>query len=137
MIRPREGVSSYVKRIEEGSDPDCRISIGIWSGITEQQAFERHLRDTSVAQGLLVTDRVLRLTYSPPGETPGFLEWPIDGMKTTAGREMLSGLKLLLGKNAIWGSVEARLDGILKRSRENQNVITQVVNHGYFQMFKS
>ena len=113
-----------VKRIEQGSDPDSRISFGIWSGITEQQAFERHLRDTGVAQGLLVTDRVLRLTYSPPGETPGFLEWPIDGMKTTAGREMLSGLKLLLGKNAIWGSVEARLDGILKRSRENQNIVS-------------
>ena len=99
-----------VKCIEHGSDPDSRISIGNWSGITEQQAFERHLRETGVAQGLLVTDQFLRLTYSPSGETPGFLEWPIDGLKTTAGREMLSGLKLLLGKNAIWGSAEARLD---------------------------
>ena len=113
-----------IKKIEKGSDPDCRISIGIWSGITEQQAFERHLRDTGVEQGLLVTDHVLRLTYSPQGETPGFLEWPIDGMKTTAGREMLSGLKLLLGRNAIWGSAEFRLDGILKRSRENQNIVS-------------
>ena len=113
-----------IKRIEKGSDPDCRISIGIWSGITQQQAFERHLRDTGVEQGLLVTDHVLRLTYSPQGETPGFLEWPIDGMKTTAGREMLSGLKLLLGRNAIWGSIESRLDGILKRSRENQNIVS-------------
>ena len=113
-----------VKCIEHGSDPDSRISIGNWSGITEQQAFERHLRETGVAQGLLVTDQFLRLTYSPSGETPGFLEWPIDGLKTTAGREMLSGLKLLLGKNAIWGSAEARLDGILKRSRENQNIVS-------------
>lgn len=113
-----------VKCIEHGSDPDARISIGHWSGISEQQAFERHLRDSGVAQGLLVTDQVLRLTYSPPGETPGFLEWPIEGLKTTAGREMLSGLKLLLGKNAIWGSAETRLDGILKRSRENQNIVS-------------
>ena len=82
------------------------------------------MRECGVAQGLLVTDHFLRLTYSPPGETPGFLEWPIEGLKTTAGREMLAGLKLLLGKSAIWGSPEARLDGILKRSRENQNIVS-------------
>jgi Eco57I restriction-modification methylase len=113
-----------VKCLDRDVDPDARISIGHWSGISEQQAFERHLRECGVAQGLLVTDQFLRLTYSPQGETPGFLEWPIEGLKTTAGREMLAGLKLLLGKNAIWGSTEARLDGILKRSRENQNIVS-------------
>lgn len=113
-----------VKCLEREVDPDARISIGHWSGISEQQAFERHLRESGVAQGLLVTDQFLRLTYSPQGETPGFLEWPIEGLKTTAGREMLAGLKLLLGKNAIWGSTEAQLKGILKRSRENQNIVS-------------
>lgn len=113
-----------IKILPRDADPDARISIDRWSGITEQQAFERHLRDTGIAQGLLVTDKNLRLTYSPQGETPGFLEWPVEGLKTTAGREMLAGLKLLLGKNAIWGSTEARLDGILKRSRENQNIVS-------------
>ena len=113
-----------IKCLEKGADPDARISIGRWSGITEQQAFERHLRETGVEQGLMVTGQHLRLTYSPQGETPGFLEWPIEGLNTTAGREMLAGLKLLLGKNAIWGGKEARLDGILKRSRENQNIVS-------------
>ena len=113
-----------IKVLPKDAEPDARISIGRWSGITEQQAFERHLRETGVEQGLLVTDHNLRLTYSPQGETPGFLEWPIKGLKSTAGREMLSGLKLLLGKNAIWGSVETRLNGILKRSRENQNIVS-------------
>jgi hypothetical protein len=37
---------------------------------------------------------------------------------------MLAGLKLLLGRNAIWGSKETRLDGILKRSRESQNIVS-------------
>jgi len=113
-----------VKILPRNTDPDARTSIGRWMGISEQQAFERHLRETGVEQGLLVTDKHLRLTYSPQGETPGFLEWPIEGMKTTAGREMLAGFKLLLGKNAIWGSTESRLDGILQRSRENQNIVS-------------
>ncbi|MBZ0217884.1 MAG: N-6 DNA methylase, partial [Fimbriimonadaceae bacterium] len=113
-----------IKCLESDADPDVRISIGRWNGITEQQAFERHLRETGVEQGLLVTGQTLRLTYSPQGETPGYLEWPIEGLKTTAGREMLAGLKLLLGKNAIWGGAESRLDGILKRSRENQNIVS-------------
>ncbi len=113
-----------IKILPRETDPDARTSIGRWSGITEQQAFERHLRETVVEQGLLVTDHNLRLTYSPQGETPGFLEWPIEGLKSTAGREMLSGLKLLLGKNAIWGGEEARLKGILERSRENQNIVS-------------
>jgi len=119
-----EGVRLLVKHLANGTDPDARTSLGQWSGVSEQQAFERHLRESGVLQGLLVTDNALRLTYSPSGETPGFLEWPIEGLKTTAGREMLAGLKLLLGRNAIWGSKETRLDGILKRSRESQNIVS-------------
>mgnify|MGYP000265315299 CR=1 FL=1 len=119
-----EGVRLLVKHLANGTDPDARTSLGQWSGVTEQQAFERHLRESGILQGLLVTDSALRLTYSPSGETPGYLEWPIEGLKTTAGREMLAGLKLLLGRNAIWGSPEARLDGILKRSRESQNIVS-------------
>lgn len=119
-----EGVRLLVKHLANGTDPDARTSLEQWSGVSEQQAFERHLRESGVLQGLLVTDSALRLTYSPSGETPGFLEWPIEGLKTTAGREMLAGLKLLLGRNAIWGSKETRLDGILKRSRESQNIVS-------------
>jgi hypothetical protein len=117
-------VRLLVKQLAGDVDPDERISLGQWSGVSEQQAFERHLRESGVQQGLLVTDEVLRLTYSPLGETPGYLEWPIDGLKTTAGRDMLAGLKLLLGRNAIWGPTEARLEGILKRSRESQNTVS-------------
>ncbi|SFK82040.1 Methyltransferase domain-containing protein [Pseudovibrio ascidiaceicola] len=119
-----EGVRLLVKHLANDIDPDARTSLGQWSGVSEQQAFERHLRESGILQGLLVTDDALRLTYSPSGETPGYLEWPIEGLKTTAGREMLAGLKLLLGRNAIWGSKEARLDGILKRSRESQNIVS-------------
>lgn len=111
-------------RTLNGVDPDARGAIEKWEGVSEQQAFERLLRETGVEQGVLVTDKVIRLTYAPPGETPGFLEWPIAGMATTAGRPMLGGFKLLLGRDAIWGSDQSRLDSILKRSREHQNTVS-------------
>ncbi len=111
-------------RLIGASDPDRKEAIEGWEGITEQQAFERLLRETGVSQGVLVTDNAIRLTYAPPGETPGFLEWPLRGMETTAGRPMLGGLKLLLGRNALWGGEESRLSEILKRSRDHQNTVS-------------
>lgn len=105
-------------------DPDAKGAVEGWEGVSHQQALERLLRETGVKQGVLVTDDAIRLTYSPPGETPGFLEWPISAMSETAGRPMLGGLKLLLGRGAIWGGPESRLDGILKRSREHQNTVS-------------
>ena len=105
-------------------DPDAKGLVDGWDGVSHQQAFDRLLRETGVSQGVLVTDKVIRLTYAPVGETPGYLEWPINAMETTAGRPMLSGLKLLLDKNAIYGAEESRLDSILKRSREHQNTVS-------------
>ena len=72
--------------------PDRKGAVDGWEGVSHQQAFERLLRETKVKQGVLVTDQVIRLTYAPPGETPGFLEWPIAAMAETAGRPMLGGL---------------------------------------------
>ncbi len=74
--------------------------------------------------GLLATTTVLRLTYSPKGETPGYLEWPIEGMATNEGRVMLAGLKLVLGKNAIWSSDGSSLIKILQEPRKNQNKVS-------------
>lgn len=119
----KKSVRLFVRTLD-GADPDARGTIEKWDGVSEQQAFERLLRETGVAQGVLVTRNVIRLTYAPPGETPGFLEWPIEALATTAGRPMLGGLKLILGRNAIWGGEESRLDGILKRSREHQNTVS-------------
>jgi len=125
LIAPDEPLPRLlIKLLEEDEDPDKRGAIDRWEGVTQQQAFERHLRESGVEQGVLVTDKAIRLTYAPVGETAGFLEWPLDGMATTAGRPMLGGLKLVLGKNAIWGPDASRLSGILKRSRENQNTVS-------------
>jgi hypothetical protein len=119
----KSSVRLLVRTLGNG-DPDIKGAIDGWEGVSEQQAFERLLRESRVQQGILVTDRLIRLTYAPPGETPGYLEWPIEAMATTAGRPMLGGLKLLLGRNAIWGGEDSRLDGILRRSREHQNIVS-------------
>ena len=62
-----------VKTLEEGVSPDERGTVKGWDGVTHQQAFDRHLRDTGVEAGLLITPTHYRLTYSPRGETPGYL----------------------------------------------------------------
>ena len=113
-----------VKTLEEGVSPDERGTVKGWDGVTHQQAFDRHLRDTGVEAGLLITPTYYRLTYSPRGETPGYLEWPIEGMATTAGRPMLGGFKLILNKEALWGREHRRLHHILKESREKQNSVS-------------
>jgi len=113
-----------VKTLEEGVSPDERGTVKGWDGVTHQQAFDRHLRDTGVEAGLLITPTHYRLTYSPRGETPGYLEWPIEGMATTAGRPMLGGFKLILNKEALWGREHRRLHHILKESREKQNSVS-------------
>jgi len=113
-----------VKCLDEGSDPDERGLVPGWEGVTHQQAFDRHLRDGGVEAGLLVTSTHYRLTYSPKGETPGYLEWPIKGMTETDGRAMLAGFKLVLNKMALWGPEHRRLHFILKESREKQNSVS-------------
>lgn len=113
-----------VKTLEDGVSPDERGIVKGWDGVTHQQAFDRHLRDTGVEAGLLITPTHYRLTYSPRGETPGYLEWPIEGMTTTAGRPMLGGFKLILNKEALWGREHRRLHHILKESREKQNSVS-------------
>lgn len=113
-----------IRILDADTAPDARDTVPGWDGVTQQQAFDRLLRKTGVEAGLLATPDVLRLTYSPIGETPGYLEWPIEGLTTTAGREMLAGLKLVLGRNAIWGDETSSLKSILRVSREKQNTVS-------------
>lgn len=122
--KSEENTLLLVKTLEDGVSPDERGTVKGWDGVTHQQAFDRHLRDTGVEAGLLITPTHYRLTYSPRGETPGYLEWPIEGMATTAGRPMLGGFKLILNKEALWGREHRRLHHILKESREKQNSVS-------------
>lgn len=112
-------------RVEEaGVDPDQRASQEGWEA-TPQQRFERLLRETGIFVGLMITDKALRLTYAPRGETSGHLTFPIRPLATVAGRPMLGGLKLLLGAVRLFvEGDDRRLPALLSKSRDTQAAVS-------------
>ena len=108
-------------------DPDAARDFGGWTRVSEQQAFERHLRDRGVLQGLLVTDTHYRLTYAPDGEMAGYLEWPIEGLGEATGRDMLGAFRYLLGRTALHSAPDdmRALGHILSQSRRHQNNVSE------------
>jgi hypothetical protein len=90
------------------------------------QRLERLLRETGVGVGLLVAKGTLRLVYAPRGETAGWISWPLAALGRVEGRPMLAGLKLCLGRNALFtGAPDKRLRPVLKQSREAQNEVSE------------
>ncbi|WP_109793988.1 Eco57I restriction-modification methylase domain-containing protein [Minwuia thermotolerans] len=108
-------------RIEDrGIDPDRRGALQGWEA-TPQQRFERLLRESKVFRGVLVTDKQIRVVHAPGGETAGWIGWPIHDLTSVAGRAMLGGLKLMLGRPRLFTDpTERRLPALLDRSREAQ-----------------
>jgi hypothetical protein len=59
-----------------------------------------------------------RIIYAPRGETAGWLSWPLAALGRPEGRPMLAGLKLCLGRNALFtGAPEARLEAVAVLAR--------------------
>jgi N-6 DNA Methylase len=123
-----EGWQLLVRVEQHGIDPDARSALPGWEA-TPHQRFERLLRETGVGTGLLITNRAqgdveqaeLRLITAPRGETSGWISWPLRSLTSVAGRQMLGGLKLLLGSFTLFNAPEnARLPALLKASRERQ-----------------
>jgi N-6 DNA Methylase len=112
-------------RLEKaGVDPDQRGALGGWEA-TPHQRFERLLRETGVAAGLMITDKDIRLVYAPKGETSGWLAFPIRSLATVGGRAMLGGLKLMLDRGRQFTDAEdRRLPAVLKKSREAQAAVS-------------
>lgn len=107
-----------------GIDPDQRGALGGWEA-TPHQRFERLLRETGVAAGLMITDKDIRLVYAPKGETSGWLAFPIRSLATVGGRAMLGGLKLMLDRGRLFTDAEdRRLPAVLKKSREAQAAVS-------------
>jgi hypothetical protein len=102
-------------KLHTNVDADARGALsGGWQASAHQQ-FERLLRDTGIAIGVLVDRTHLRLVYAPKGETSGWLSFPLRSLCSVGGRAMLAGLKLMLN--------HARLL-LLARSREAQNKVS-------------
>ncbi|MFM7424530.1 MAG: Eco57I restriction-modification methylase domain-containing protein, partial [Elainella sp.] len=93
-----------------------------------QAKFERLLRETGVAAGLLVNGTELRLVYAPRGESSGHLTFPVQAMTEVAGRLILGALVLLLGADRLFNVPESqRLSKLLEESRSYQaEVSTQL-----------
>lgn len=90
------------------------------------QRLERLLRETGVGVGLLIAKGTLRLVYAPRGETAGWISWPLAALGRVEGRPMLAGLKLCLGRNALFtGAPDKRLRPVLQQSRDAQNEVSE------------
>ena len=87
--------------------------------------FERLLRETGIAIGLLFNRTDLRLVYAPRGETSGYLTFSVAEMAQVAGRPIFAGLHLLLSAERLFSLPEIqRLPGILAESRKYQNTVS-------------
>jgi hypothetical protein len=112
-------------KLHTGVNADSRGALGDGWQASPHQQFERLLRDTSVAMGVLVDRSHLRLIYAPKGETSGWLSFPLRSLGEVPGRAMLGGLKLMLGHSRLFTEPEARrLPKLLARSREAQNKVS-------------
>lgn len=103
---------------------DDRAVLPGWEATPHQQ-MERLLRETGVSIGVLVDRKYIRIVYAPRGETSGWLSFPIRSVGSVAGRAMLGGLKLMLGRARLFTEPEPRrLPKLLARSREEQNQVS-------------
>jgi len=90
-----------------------------------QARFERLLRETGVAIGLLISPERIRLVYAPKGESSGHVTFPIHQMTMAANWPMLSALHLLLHSDRLFiGPENQRLPAILEASRRYQNEVS-------------
>lgn len=87
---------------------------------------ERLLRQTGVSAGLLVNGRTLRLISAPRGESSGWLDFRVGDMVETAGRPIVSALRLLLGEATLLSLPQPqRLAALLEESRKYQNEVSE------------
>jgi hypothetical protein len=107
-----------------GVDPDRRGEADGWEA-SPHQRFERLLRETGVLVGVIISSQELRLIYAPKGETSGWLAFPLRSLATVAGRPMLAGLKLVLGRFRLFNAPgNQRLRALLKASRDAQAAVS-------------
>lgn len=124
-IRDRDGGWQVWVRVEaEGVGPDQRGALAGWEA-TPAQRFERLLRERQVPAGVLITDREIRLIHAPRGETSGWISWRPEDLTKTAGRPMLGGLKMVLGRHRLFNApAEEGLPALLRESRRAQETVS-------------
>ena len=92
------------------------------------QKFERLLRATDIAIGILCNGTDIRLLYAPRGENAGSLTFPVRFLAELPGRAATTALEMLLSHRRLIGVNEAqRLPALLKKSREYQGAVSTVL----------
>ncbi|MDZ4799925.1 MAG: DNA methyltransferase [Bryobacteraceae bacterium] len=87
--------------------------------------FERLLRETGHPIGILAGPEAVRLVYAPKGESTAWATFRVEHMAAVQGRMLLGALQALLGyERLLTGPVGERLLGILRRSRDYQNDVS-------------
>jgi hypothetical protein len=98
-----------------------------WSA-SHTRRFERLLRESRAAIGLISTGSHFRLVYAPRGENTGTLTFPVAPMLETAGRPILGAFHLLLDAYRLLGAATSeRLPSLLAKSRDYQSAISDTL----------
>jgi hypothetical protein len=127
QVKDRGGATQLLIRCEPPQTDFDRPSAEPLDGwiAAPQVRFERLLRETGVAAGLLCTPEAVRLVYAPAGETSGHITFRIADMAQVMGRPILAAFTLLLGEYRIFrAEPRERLTGLLAASREAQNTVS-------------
>ena len=93
--------------------------------VSPHSRFERLLRETNIAIGLITNGKSFRLVYAPKGETSGFATFDLQPMLEVAGRPMLSAFHMLLKVERLFGAAEQNLPALLAESREYQETVSK------------
>ena len=93
--------------------------------VSPHSRFERLLRETDIATGLITNGKSFRLVYAPKGETSGFATFDLEPMLEVAGRPMLSAFHMLLKVERLFGAPEQNLPALLAESRDYQETVSK------------
>lgn len=126
--KPGDGQSPWAMLIQE-LDPQIELDEEVtadsrWHA-SPHMKFERLLRESDVACGLITNGKQIRLVYAPKGETSGYITFEVDQMITVAGRPIFAAFHMLLCEERMFSmEPEKRLPAILVNSRKYQNTVS-------------
>ncbi|MEQ8763215.1 MAG: N-6 DNA methylase [Planctomycetota bacterium] len=115
-----------VRVLEPGQDLDRAVKEGGQLESSPHSRMERLLREKRILASLLFNGRTVRLLVAPRGESSGWADFRVSEMMTTAGRPIVSAMRLLLKESRLLtGPREKRLTALLEESRKYQNEVSE------------
>lgn len=110
--------------VDPAIDLDDRATKAGRTSLSPHQTLERLLWERGASIGIVENGHAIRLVYAPRGEGVGHATFPVDDMLSTAGRDVLGALVMLLSARRFDGEPEKRLPALLQKSREYQNAVS-------------